>query len=267
MIQCRLGWDIRPGVRDNNRMRQLQLFTSAELARMRDRTKARNYSPERDEFRRDHERRRAFGLARRHAERLRHAEAGPRPEWMVKALEECRRGRTPESSPPPPPSRSRERATHAAPNPRCRPKETDRRPPADRQESQPAIKNEAQPTAKSGTGSAVRDAPQSATENTSKPAAQPATWHTPQPATENTVRPAGRRERSPGAPGTGRNNRSAPAAAPEPISGTRRMRPRAKRNQFAIPHRFRRMTTCQRIRAPDRRVGRDNSATAAHASE
>jgi len=51
-------------------MRQLQLFTTAELAKMRDRTKARNYSPERDEFRREHERRRAFGLARRHAERM-----------------------------------------------------------------------------------------------------------------------------------------------------------------------------------------------------
>ena len=52
-------------------MRQLQLFTTAELARMRDRTRSRNYSPERDEFRRAHERRRAWGLARRHAEKLR----------------------------------------------------------------------------------------------------------------------------------------------------------------------------------------------------
>jgi hypothetical protein len=47
-------------------MRQLQLFTSAELAQMRDRTASRNYSPERDEFRRQHERHRAWGLARRH---------------------------------------------------------------------------------------------------------------------------------------------------------------------------------------------------------
>ena len=38
---------------------------------MRDRTASRNYSTERDEFRREHERRRAFGLQRRHAERLR----------------------------------------------------------------------------------------------------------------------------------------------------------------------------------------------------
>lgn len=38
---------------------------------MRDRTASRNYSPFKDEFRREHERRRAWGLKRRHAERLR----------------------------------------------------------------------------------------------------------------------------------------------------------------------------------------------------
>jgi hypothetical protein len=42
-------------------MRQLQLFASAELAQMRDRTASRNYSPERDEFRREHERHRNWG--------------------------------------------------------------------------------------------------------------------------------------------------------------------------------------------------------------
>jgi hypothetical protein len=52
-------------------MRQLQLFTSAALAAMRDRTASRNYSPGRDEFRREHERHRAWGLTQRHGERLR----------------------------------------------------------------------------------------------------------------------------------------------------------------------------------------------------
>ena len=73
----KLAWSIgdptgrfRRGCGTIIRMRQLQLFTTAELAKMRDRTKARNYSPERDEFRREHERRRAFGLARRHAQRM-----------------------------------------------------------------------------------------------------------------------------------------------------------------------------------------------------
>jgi hypothetical protein len=56
-------------------MRQLQLFTSSELARMRDRTASRNYSPERDQFRREHERHRSWGLARRQAEKLSRARA------------------------------------------------------------------------------------------------------------------------------------------------------------------------------------------------
>jgi len=59
-------------------MRQLQLFTKAELAGMRDRTASRSYSPGREQFRREHERHRAWGLARRHAERLRHARNNPR---------------------------------------------------------------------------------------------------------------------------------------------------------------------------------------------
>ena len=56
-------------------MRQLQLFSTTQLATMRDRTASRNYSPERDEFRREHERHRAWGLERRHAERMRQLEA------------------------------------------------------------------------------------------------------------------------------------------------------------------------------------------------
>jgi hypothetical protein len=58
-------------------MRQLQLFTQAALAQMRDRTAARNYSPEREAFRREHERRRAWGLAQRHSERLRRRRTRP----------------------------------------------------------------------------------------------------------------------------------------------------------------------------------------------
>ena len=51
-------------------MRQLQLFTSAALAEMRDRTASRNYCPVREEFRRVHARHRDWGLAQRHGERL-----------------------------------------------------------------------------------------------------------------------------------------------------------------------------------------------------
>jgi hypothetical protein len=50
---------------------QLGLFTRAELAEMRDRTRSRRYSPEKEAFRREHERRRAFGLVQRHSRKLR----------------------------------------------------------------------------------------------------------------------------------------------------------------------------------------------------
>jgi hypothetical protein len=61
-------------------MRQLQLFTTAQLAAMRDRSASGNYSPSRDEFRRTQARRRAWGLAHRHAARLRQCRNGsPEP--------------------------------------------------------------------------------------------------------------------------------------------------------------------------------------------
>jgi hypothetical protein len=75
MIDCLL---VRGILRDNCLMRQLSLFTPAQLVDMRDRTASRNYSPSRDEFRREHERHRAWGLARRHAERLRRLRSAPR---------------------------------------------------------------------------------------------------------------------------------------------------------------------------------------------
>src|SRR5690242_9603881 len=45
---------------------QLGLFSREQMSAMRDRTRARNWSPEKDEFRREHARRRAWGLAQRH---------------------------------------------------------------------------------------------------------------------------------------------------------------------------------------------------------
>ncbi|MFC7279555.1 hypothetical protein ACFQS1_36800 [Paractinoplanes rhizophilus] len=52
-------------------MRQLQLFTTAQLATMRDTTKRRNYSAEAEEFRREHQRHRVWGMTQRHARKLR----------------------------------------------------------------------------------------------------------------------------------------------------------------------------------------------------
>lgn len=51
-------------------MRQLSLFSRAEISSMRDRTRRRNYSAGGEEFRREHARRRAWGLQQRHARKL-----------------------------------------------------------------------------------------------------------------------------------------------------------------------------------------------------
>jgi len=59
-------------------VRQLQFFTSAQMAQMRDRTASRNYSPERDAFRRVHERHRAWGLDRRYAAKRQRLQAALR---------------------------------------------------------------------------------------------------------------------------------------------------------------------------------------------
>jgi len=58
MIEC-----LQPRLdsRQNCAVRQLQFFTSAQLAQMRDRTASRNYSPEGEEFRREHKRHRDWG--------------------------------------------------------------------------------------------------------------------------------------------------------------------------------------------------------------
>jgi hypothetical protein len=65
--------------RDNLGMWQLQLFSTAQLATMRDRTAARNYSAERDRFRREHERHRKWGLTQRYAEKTRRLRATTAP--------------------------------------------------------------------------------------------------------------------------------------------------------------------------------------------
>jgi len=89
------GW-----VRDNWWVRQLSLFDRATTTAMRDRTRSRNYSPERDEFRRDHERRRYWGLKRRHAEKLRQIH-GDRPPPTTPPANDDRRARpTPTPTPP-----------------------------------------------------------------------------------------------------------------------------------------------------------------------
>jgi hypothetical protein len=58
-------------LRDNLRvLGQIGLFSRAQIAGMRDRTRRRNYSEEAEEFRREHAIRRQYGLAQRHAQKL-----------------------------------------------------------------------------------------------------------------------------------------------------------------------------------------------------
>jgi hypothetical protein len=99
-------WPRRDSLRDNCLMRQLSMFTPAELAGMRDRTASRNYSPSRDEFRREHERHRAWGLARRHASRLRDAHSIPHHSPAASTTEQRRHDPTQAPSPSPSPSPS-----------------------------------------------------------------------------------------------------------------------------------------------------------------
>jgi DNA-binding transcriptional MerR regulator len=80
------------------RQRQLELFTRSELASMRDRTASRRYSPEGDQFRRDHKRHRAWGLTQRHARRLMHLRQQGDP-WAVAISEASTRQTTSVSEP------------------------------------------------------------------------------------------------------------------------------------------------------------------------
>jgi hypothetical protein len=96
-------------VRDNFRVvGQIGLFSRAQITSMRDRTKRRNYSEEAEEFRRDHARRRRYGLAQRHAQKLTRLYGSPaRAEAEIRReFEEARAAR----------SRARE-ATPALPRP------------------------------------------------------------------------------------------------------------------------------------------------------
>ncbi|MCW2141604.1 hypothetical protein BXY51_006188 [Actinoplanes cyaneus] len=70
------GWD-------NQMVAQMSLFNRAELAGMRDRTLSRNYSAEAEEFRREHERHRAWGLRQRHARKLVRVGWGASAAWAA----------------------------------------------------------------------------------------------------------------------------------------------------------------------------------------
>ena len=84
----------------------MSLFSRSGIAGMRDWSAARNHCPERDAFRREHERHRAWGLRRRHAAKLRHLRQN-RPEQPAVP--------TARSDPPPSASLARQTPTLQTP--------------------------------------------------------------------------------------------------------------------------------------------------------
>ncbi|MEU4222372.1 hypothetical protein, partial [Actinoplanes sp. NPDC026623] len=83
-------------------MGQLSLFGRSELAAMRDRTARRNYSAAADEFRREHERHRKWGLQQRHGEKLRRLRLSRSAALAAAAAESAPAYPTTPTSPPAP---------------------------------------------------------------------------------------------------------------------------------------------------------------------
>jgi hypothetical protein len=78
MIQC---LPVASGLRDDVSVSQMELFSRAQLAAMRDRTRRRNYSAEAEQFRRDHQRHRAWGLQQRQDRKLSLAYGSTAAAW------------------------------------------------------------------------------------------------------------------------------------------------------------------------------------------
>ncbi|MER7007226.1 hypothetical protein ABT297_29885, partial [Dactylosporangium sp. NPDC000555] len=98
-------------------MGQLGLFSRAELAAMRDRTRSRRYSPANEQFRREHARHRDWGLARRHADKLRRLRGDTPPaisDQRDGSVHGSVQGPVPPS--PPPPVTQPDQAQHSASN-------------------------------------------------------------------------------------------------------------------------------------------------------
>ena len=104
-------------------MGQLSLFSRGEIAGMRDWSAARNHCPERDAFRREHERHRVWGLQRRHAAKLRHLQQHRSEPPSVTAT----RSAPPRSANPARPIPTAQASPPPAPSPR--PAAPGRKPP------------------------------------------------------------------------------------------------------------------------------------------
>ena len=105
-------------LRDNCSMGQLSMFSRAELSAMRDRTARRNYSAAAEEFRREHQRRRSWGLMRRQEEKLGLPRGSLRPALTARSSSPTAlcRPEFPSSPTPPPPSAYPSSSTPPAPS-------------------------------------------------------------------------------------------------------------------------------------------------------
>lgn len=128
------------------RQRQLTLFSATDVAAMRDRTKSRNHSPEREAFQRTHSRHRTWGKAQRHSERWRQLRASPTdwPEgsiWGPPALPPSARPDTPTPTPATRPKHHQPaapqptQASHTPAPPTQAPREQARQTPAPREQA------------------------------------------------------------------------------------------------------------------------------------
>jgi len=198
------GWHDRllaSGVRarDNRCMRyqQLQFFTRPETVAMRDRTKARNYSAEKEEFRRDHARRRQWGLVRRHAQKLCRshgctgkcaevglhdfAEAVPPLIWPDDAIYTQRPAPPTPAAPPTPGAPVAAPGAPGAPG-RFVADGRDLRPGSEQQACRPIPASEAAAARRAGSTTRTEPAPRTETAAQTAPAHQAAPAHRAEPA-------------------------------------------------------------------------------------
>ena len=169
-------------------MAQLQLFTPAELAGMRDRTKARNYSPEAENFRRVHEGHREWGLRQRYARKARRLANSTRDVVAPTTTSEYRTDKPPGGSPvatPAPARPPKPAAPDPAPSPR-RPTGPGRPPRREAPTKVPRPAEKHQPP----TSRPAAPRPRTSPDNTALPAAAQPTTPRPRTAPADATLPA-----------------------------------------------------------------------------
>jgi len=201
---------------------------------MRDRTASRSYSPAGEQFRREHERHRSWGLTRRHAERLRRSRSNdPRTPTATGNHPESRAHTPPLHSVSPtstPPDRTK-RPTASPEFPASQNRSgggkntTDQPGPPGNRSSEPAGKASRRPVGKAS----ARPARNASSRVAGKAASRPAGKAASRPAGKAASRPAGKAASRPAGMAASRSagqRRSGPARQrPTALRGTRRSGP------------------------------------------